>query len=322
MQGRSLIIFVALILIFPSLLSAADTQAADTDATDSSGPVSMSVDEIAKELASPVRSLKSLAIEYDHSSYKGSLPEADDQLSSAVVFTPTIPINLSNGKKLMISASIPIVIEKPVWEVEFGHPIWEVDRSYADFLIRQTPEITPSSGEFGYEHGHLGDIILDIGYGNVSETGFISMFGLSTVWPASQDISAAREQYLLGPEVALGKSADWGVIGGKLTHFISVAGDKDFDTNETRLKMFFAYGLGNGWQVISNPEIYYDWEAVGGEKWSIPIGGGFAKTTRLGRTPVRMAFEVQKFVEDPGRLSPDWLFTFSITPVWADSAVK
>jgi len=300
----------------------ADTAVDDSMDTRVAGKTPMSLDEVARELSNPVTHLKSLAIEFDYRSYKGSLPEADDGISSAILFKPSYPIQLKNGKNLILTATVPIVLEKPVWDIHFGHPIWEVDRSYAEFLIRQTPEITPSTGEFAYEHGHLGDIGFDIGYGGVSDTGFISMFGLATVWPASQDISAAREQFLLGPEVALGKSADWGVVGGKLTHFFDVAGENDFNTNETRLKLFFSYGLGNGWQVISNPVISYDWEAVSGEELSFPIGGGFAKTTRLGRTPLRMAFEIQKFIDDPGRLGPDWLFTFSLTPVWANSAMK
>jgi hypothetical protein len=70
----------------------------------------------------------------------------------------------------------------------------------------------------------------------------------------------------LGPEVAFGKIADWGVVGAWVTHLTDVLGDSLVSTNVTSAKIFFAYGLGNGWQIISNPEISYDWEAVSGER--------------------------------------------------------
>jgi hypothetical protein len=84
----------------------------------------------------------------------------------------------------------------------------------------------------------------------------------------------------------------------------------------------FAYGLGNGWQVFSNPTISYDWAADSGNKLLLPIGAGISKTLRIGRVPLKLAFEIQKFVESPEQFGPDWLFTFSFTPVIAYPYLK
>jgi hypothetical protein len=274
-----------------------------------------SIDEIAKELYNPVTALRSLGNDLEYRQYKGSLPGSNDWSAWVYQFKPSIPFQLSNGRNLLLRATIPIYLDQPVWEIWEDHPIWEVDRSYADFLLRQSPQATPDSGFFQDSHDHLADISFDVAYGGVSERGFISMFGIAALMPTSQDISASRDQFLLGPEIALGKSADWGVIGAWVTHLTDITGDSGFSTNETSLKVFFAYGLGNGWQIVSNPTILYDWEADGGNELLLPIGGGFAKTTRIGSTPVKLAFELHHYVESAERFGPEWLFTFNLTPV-------
>jgi len=282
---------------------------------DDSAAWDLTVDEIAKELSNPVTALASFSNDFQYRSYQGSLPGADHQTSWTYELEASIPIPLRNGRNFLMSATIPINLNQPVWETWFSHPLWEVDRSYADFLIRQSPQVTPDSGRFFRGHDHLADMRLDFAYGGVSDNGFISKYGVVAVLPTSQDISASRDQFLLGPEVAFGKSADWGVLGASLAHFTRVAGDNDFDTNETHMEVFFAYGLGNGWQVTSSPVITYDWEADSGNKLLIPIGGGVSKTMMLGRVPFRMGFELQYFVESSNRLGQQWLFSFNLTPV-------
>jgi len=136
------------------------------------------------------------------------------------------------------------------------------------------------------------------------------------VLPSSQDLSESIDQYQLGPEVALGKVTSWGVYGAWFKHLTRVSGEDAWDTNMTSLKIFFAYGLGNGWQVFSNPEIEYDWEAESDNKLFLPIGGGISKTTRIGKVPLKLEFEIQKYLVSPDSIGPDWLFTFSFTPAF------
>mgnify|MGYP000697645655 CR=1 FL=1 len=101
-----------------------------------------------------------------------------------------------------------------------------------------------------------------------------------------------------------------------------LSGEDRWDTNETRLDLFFAYGLGNGWQLISNPEFVYDWEADKDHEWLVPLGGGVAKTFTTGRTPWRIAAELHKYVVSTDRLGPDWMFTLKVTPVFMDRSLK
>ena len=56
-------------------------------------------------------------------------------------------------------------------------------------------------------------------------------------------------------------------------------------------------------------------EGDGGNKLKLPLGGGIAKTTRIGKMPLRLAGEVQYFVASTDRFGPDWLFKLTISPV-------
>jgi hypothetical protein len=283
---------------------------------------SISLDEIAIELLNPVTNLVSVATDIEYRSYAGDLPGSNDQSNTVFVIRPSFPIPLKNGKSVLMRASIPIYSGMPVWKVYEDNPLWIQDYDYPDFRLRQSPQITADTGQYDTVHAHLGDIGFDFAYGGENSNGFISMYGISTVLKTSTNLSASRNQMLLGPEVAFGKRTNWGIYGAWLTHLTNVSdggqgGDLN-DTNETYVEIFFAYGLNNGWQLFSSPKITYDWEADSGNELLLPLGAGISKTTRLGNTPLRLAFEIQKFVVSPDRFGADWLFTFSLTPVFSN----
>jgi len=285
-------------------------------------PQELSLDELARELSHPVTGLRSISNDFEYRTWQGNLPDAGNKSAWIYEFKPVFPIRLDNGKNLLLRATIPIWMKQPIWQVPFNDPLWQVDISYADWRIRQTPGATAENLSAEPSHGHLADIGFDIAMGGVSDSGFISMYGIATVLPASQDISASREQWLLGPELAIGKQTDWGVIGLWATHLTGISGGNNVSTNNTTVEVFFAYGLGNGWQVISNPKIVYDWEAVKGEKLMLPIGGGVAKTSRLGSMPLKMSVEAHYFVASPDRFGPEWLITLNLTPVLSGWVMK
>ena len=271
-------------------------------------PADMTVDEIAKELSNPVTALAVINNDFDYVLYQGSLADAADETAYVYRLQPSIPIPLSNGKNILMRMTIPI---------NGRQPLYEADDEYSPFYIRQIASTIPTDGTFDNYHGHshLGDVGFDIAYGGVSENGFISMYGIAAVFPTSQDLSQSVDQTRLGPDIALGKVTRWGVYGGRLMHLTGISGEDRWDTNMTSLKVFFAYGLGNGWQIISNPVIAYDWEGDTDNKLFFPIGGGVAKTMKWGRMPLKMAFEIHKYIASPDSIGPDWLFKLSITPV-------
>jgi hypothetical protein len=273
----------------------------------------ISVDQIALELSNPVTALRSLAIDIEYREYQGDLPRSDDLSAWRYVFTPSWPFRLSNGNNILLSATIPVNGDQPIWnrrrlDTPYG-------RDFSEWKIRQAPAELLERDNFISGHAHLDDVGVNIGYGGVSENGYIGMIGLASVFQTSTDAESSRRQYLLGPEFAFGKVMGRGLIGARAKHVTDVFSDRPWNTNETTVKMFFAYGLGNGWQIESNPIIRYDWEAVSGNEWLVPIGVGVSKTTRLGGIPLKMAVEIQKFAVSADRFGPEWLLGFNFTPV-------
>jgi len=280
------------------------------------------LEELALEISNPVTVLRSFAVDYEYRTYQGDLPDSDSQDSYRVVFTPSWPIRLSNGKNLLLRARLSVNGDQPQWNPA-SYLTWE------EFLIRQAPAagsdtdsrwtLDPATGGFSYGHDNMGDLGFEIGYGGVNDRGGISTVGLVGVANTNEDKSARRGQWLIGPEIMLGRVTTWGIYGLRAQHLTNISGEGeqeiDFDTNETTLKLFFAYSLGNGWQVESNPVILYDWEAVGGNEWYVPVGAGISKTMRIGRLPMKLGIEVQRFVVSPERFGQEWLIRFNVTPV-------
>jgi len=311
---------LAVLLVLPTAILAdnGDLTGPVNDENDSEVWIDLSLDEIAMELSSPVNTLFSIRNDFEYRLYQGSLADADDESAFIYNFQSSVPIPLANGKTIQLRMNIPVNGTQPIYEIPGS------DKELSPFLIRQIASTVPENGTFDNSHGHsyLGDVSFDVAYGGVSSNGFISMFGIAVVLPTSQDLSQSIDQYQLGPEIALGKVTDWGLYGAWFKHLTRVAGEDAWDTNMTSLEVFFAYALGNGWQVFSNPVIQYDWEGDTDNKLFLPIGGGISKTMLIGKMPLKFEFEVQKYIASPDSIGPDWLFTFSFTPVFRNPFQK
>jgi hypothetical protein len=319
---------VALLLVTTAGLAApalADDSGVSLDESEFGEPLYPSLRDIGLELSNPVTGLRQLTLDIEYETYQGTLPGSSDQNGRRVVFKPTWPIKLGNGKNLLLSMRIPVNGDLPNWKPETF-----ID--YRDFTIRKVPvdepRIEPTAGEFGYVHDHLEDISIDVGYGGVSDNGLISMISLVNVFPTSEDQSGARNQWLIGPEFALGKVTKWGLFGARLKHLVDT-GDREgaqelgyLPTTETTLRPFFAYALKNGWQIESNPVILYDWEAVDDNELLLPIAAGFSKTFRVGRRPMKLGVELNYYVVSPDRFGPEWMIQLRYTPVVGTSQLQ
>jgi len=128
----------------------------------------LTLDEIAKELSNPVTELVRYRNDIEYRMYQGSLADASDETAFIYKFQPAYPIRLENGKNIQLRASIPI---------NGLQPIYEADRQYSPFLIRQIVSTIPTDGTFDNYHGHshLGDVDFDVAYGGVSDSGLITM---------------------------------------------------------------------------------------------------------------------------------------------------
>ena len=311
---------LALTLIIPHTAEAVDS---DPDSVSSTAVkvtkepgTQKPIDEIALEMSNPLASFTSLSYRFDFVKYQGSIEGAGELESQGNIVQAVIPFAQKNGKGFVLRAALPYI---------GNQPIYATYQNYSEWVMRQVDPTLDADGEWTTTHGHTDDLITDLVYGGVSDTGFILQYGLAGRWPTSSDTSNARQQLILGPEVNIGKRTEWGQYGALISHVIDIAEKRDKgtpDTTVTTIEAYFSYALSRGWQLYSSPVISYDWEGDSGNKLAVPLGGGFAKTTRIGRTPLRLSAEVQKYVASTDRFGPDWLFKFTITPVFPNKYTR
>lgn len=279
--------------------------------------VDKTADQIAREMTNPLASFTYFNLHLEHRSYQGSIPDADDQTQLGYIFQGVIPFRQENGKGWVFRFTVPYYDDQPIYYAETTDPY--SNTGYAEWRMRQEDPTLQGEQYWNPTHGHTDDMTTDLVYGGVNDDGLILQYGLAVIWPITTDTSNGRQQFILGPEVNIGKMTDWGMYGALVSHVVDVAEKKeDFgygDANLTTIEAYFSYGLSNGWQLISNPVITYDWAGDSGNKLNLPLGLGVAKTTRWGKMPLRLSAEVQKYVANTDRFSTDWQFRFTISPV-------
>ena len=66
---------------------------------------------------------------------------------------------------------------------------------------------------------------------------------------------------------------------------------------------------------MGTPIVNYDHTAVDGNRLSLPVGIGFAKTARAGNMPFKFQVQLWKYAAWPDNFGSDWQLRISITPV-------
>jgi hypothetical protein len=277
-----------------------------------------SLTELAVEMTNPFGSVFSVFNRLETTGFQGDLTGASDQNRLNLDVLVSFPFLLDSGRRIITRVNFPINLGEPTYSIP--------KRDYVEWGIRQDADILPDGRPWFDGHGHLSDISWDVSWGGASDRGWITGIGIAGVLPTGQDGSIERDQYLLGPDLTLGKVSDWGILGARLRHLVDVANvsnredDITWSTNETQLEVFFNYPLNNRWSIISSPTLVYDWEGASGNQVLVPLGGGVSRMMRWFGVPVKMDIELEYYVVSPDFFGPEWLARFSLSPAILDRA--
>ena len=305
----------AAILSVPLLLSAENGASAGVSGKDSI-PKSAKLDSLAIELMKPVNSLKLVDVELFYRSYQGELPNSEKQSANTLSFTPSFSFSTSKGRNIVLKATVPINLSVPTYSYYAGVKNHNEYEDFTEWRIRQEGSSIRRDGDFYSVHAHMYDIGFDAAYGWTNDQNIFLMFGMAFVFPTSEDISGGPGQLMIGPEFAVGKTFSNAIVGGWLSHLTSVVNSSsriDYSTNLTTLRLFIAIGIGNGWQIVSNSNMTYDWEGEDNNRLSIPLGAGIAKTFLFRTLALRSWAEASKYVATPQTFGPDLSIRFGIT---------
>jgi hypothetical protein len=127
------------------------------------------------------------------------------------------------------------------------------------------------------------------------------------LFPTGTDEVLSTRKWAAGPTgVGLFIHGPW-VVGLLANNLWSYAGNNDRkDVSQFLAQYFVNYNLPDAWYLTSSPIITANWEAEGkGNKWTVPVGGGFGKVFRIGKLPFNGNISAYSNIVRPDA-GPDW----------------
>jgi len=95
-------------------------------------------------------------------------------------------------------------------------------------------------------------------------------------------------------------------FGALLNNIWSFAGDSDrADVNLMTFQPFINYNMKDGWFLTSSPVMTANWEATSGNRFTIPLGGGFGRVFKIGKQPINAQIQAFGYADKPAG-GPDW----------------
>jgi len=193
---------------------------------------------------------------------------------------------------LNIQPVIPITLNKD----------WNLITRWITPVISQPALTVNGEREFG-----LGDINPSFFFSPKQPThGIIWGIGPTFVFPTGTDKTLTSGKYSAGPAfVALAIEGPW-VVGVLVNNVWSFAGKSNRSAvNAMTLQPFVNYNFHGGWYLTSSPIITADWEAGHGDRWTVPVGGGFGRVFKIGHQPVNAQLAAYYNVAKPSGAA-DW----------------
>jgi hypothetical protein len=257
--------------------------------------LAQSAEELQKIAANPIASTISTEIQFN---FLNDIGESGDVMNSAV-FQPVIPQSLNADWNLIHRPLVPLIFAP---------------------VIDQPSNVCPPSGCLPTE-GVVGDDVF--GLGDTTYQTFFSPARSTPIWgvgpairvPTHTDSRLGKDAVSLGADVVALWQLPKTTVGGLLVQLWSVTESSEDDkVNETLMQAFANHRLGNGWSLLTSPMFTANWEADSGNRWTVPLGGGFSKLVS-GKTPIVYKLQAYYNVERPEGAA-SWYLQFSVQPMF------
>lgn len=157
----------------------------------------------------------------------------------------------------------------------------------------------------------LGDINYSLFFSPVEYDKVIWGVGPTINLPVASDDQLGSGKWSAGITGVALAQPNWGSMGILGRQLWSFAGDSDRqNVNQTLIEPFLNYNLDNGWFLITDLVMTANWEADSGNRWTVPLGGGFGRVFKVGDQAVNSRLEAYYNVERPDG-APEWTLQFT-----------
>ena len=150
-------------------------------------------------------------------------------------------------------------------------------------------------------------------------SGFYWGVGPVLYYPTATNSALGVNKWGSGPSAAfLHEDASPWVFGAVINNIWSIGGPPGSSdrTNELLLNPVLSYHFADGWSVSSSPNITANW-IVSGNKWTVPVGGGFGKVVRVGEQPIKLALDAYYNAIRPNAGNETWLLQATLTFIFS-----
>jgi hypothetical protein len=279
-------------VVFAPLAWPQDQSNAPPQAGSSSGKAQPKVEEpeantnagteaLQKATQNPVASLISVPVQNNTNFGQSPGYRTQDVLN----IQPVIPIGISKDWNLLLRWIAPIV--------------WQP--------VPNAPG-APETGEYG-----LGDMVPTFFISPRKPGKLIWGAGPVLLLPTATNTFLGQGKLGIGPSVVVLIQPGHWTLGALVSNTWSVAGSGSRpDVNQFLLQYFINYNLKKGWFISWQPTLTANWEAAGGNQWTVPFGGGVGRIMKLGFQPVLLTAQFYGNAVHPTG-TPSWTMRLQIS---------
>jgi hypothetical protein len=168
-------------------------------------------------------------------------------------------------------------------------------------IIAQPEPVAGQGGAFG-----LGDVQYQLYLSPDTKRGFIWGLGPVVSFATATDTLLGSGRSSIGPTgVALFVGGPW-VVGVLMNQLWSFSANPDAPSvSQMTIQPLINFNFPNDWYLAATPVMTSNWKADGGEKWTIPVGGGGGKIVKLGGQPINLQLQAFWFAAHPDN-GPRW----------------
>ena len=232
-------------------------------------------EDLAKKSQNPIADLVSVPFQSNTNFHTGPYNRTQEILN----IQPVIPLHINENRNLISRTIVPLMSQP------------------SPFVDSNTNGIGDITQEFFVSPVHPGPLIWGVG-------------PVFTVPSASSPL-LGQGKVLFGPTAVLLVTPGHWVIGVLANNQWSVGGNPLLPrVNEFLVQPFINYNMAHGWYLTSAPIMTANWLAAPGERWTVPLGGGFGRIFKLGDQPVSASIAAYYNVERPTGTATWQLRTF------------
>ena len=249
----------------------------------------LSKEELAKinrELDNPLAKYWSLVFQENYSINQGNLVDGN-VTSNTMFFQPALPIPFGRNKVFTARPVFPLVTQ----------PDFSADAMGGEKVTG------------------FGDIQMAAIFGPGNAKGWVWGAGATFVFPTASNSNLGKGKYQAGPTIMLFHLGETWNKGFFLQHWWSYAGDETrADVSITEFQYVIRRSFGTS-SLGMGPTIRIDWNKDLENGLTVPIGLGYTKTVRMGKTPVKLRIEPQYSIIRPNDYGNVWNIRIQIAPV-------